>query len=146
MEFTIEWFKEKLKEYFNNCELYYEVLEKHSFQFLEKPRRKRKQEYTRFSPLTDVNVVFLAGGTCRIPFVRDWIKGKFPKAIMIEDQLQLQTGIGAVVHALQVLSGEVEPYIKIVKEEEKTSSVSEEVPTKEDKKTSSGSGNSEGKQ
>ena len=137
VEFTAEWFKEKLEEYFSSCELYYEVLEENSFQFLKKPRRKRKQEYTPFYPLPDVNIVFLAGGTCRIPFVQNWVKRNFPGAKIIEEQLQILAGIGAAVHALQVLSGEVEPYVKAIKQEGNESSTSEEVPAKKNRKTSS---------
>lgn len=45
----------------------------------------------------------------------DILNSKVNIGKIIEETLQIPAGIGAVVHALQVLSGEVEPYVKIVK-------------------------------
>src|SRR5690606_37653463 len=81
---------------------------------LGKLRRKLKIEETVHPPFDDVNIVFLAGGTCRIPFVQIWIKEIFPNAeVKIDEQLETITATGAAIHALQVCSGEIEPYIKI---------------------------------
>ena len=69
-------------------------------------------------PFADVDIVFLAGGTCRIPYVKRWVKEIFPNAeIVIDGELEIITATGATIHALQVLSGEVEPYIRNIKEE-----------------------------
>ena len=65
-----------------------------------------------------MDIVFLAGGTCRIPLIQRWIKETFPKAdVRIEEQLETITATGAAIHALQILSGEVEPCIKIISSE-----------------------------
>ena len=63
-----------------------------------------------------VSIVFLAGGTCRIPFIKKKIQKTFPGSkLIIDDKLEVITAEGAATHALQVLNGEVEPYIKIIK-------------------------------
>ena len=63
-------------------------------------------------PLNDIDIVFLAGGTCRIPFVKQWTKKIFPNAeIKIDGDLEIITATGAIIHALQVLSKEINPYI-----------------------------------
>ena len=63
-------------------------------------------------------IVFLGGGTCRIPFIQQWIKDHFPRAkVIIDGQLEIITATGAAIHALQICSGEVEPYIKFIEEE-----------------------------
>ena len=73
-------------------------------------------EQITYAQFADLNIVFLAGGTCRIPFVQRWIKEIFPNAeVKIEEPLETITAIGAAIHALQVLNKEVEPYIRIIK-------------------------------
>ena len=66
--------------------------------------------------------MFLAGGTCRIPFIQKWIKEQFPEAeIITYGELETVTATGAAIHALQVLNKEVEPYVKITQQESNTS-------------------------
>jgi len=66
------------------------------------------------STFNEVDIVFLAGGTFRIPFFQKQIKEMFPNAeVIMGGELEIITSTGAAIHALQVLSGEVEPYVKI---------------------------------
>ena len=68
-------------------------------------------------PIENVDIVFLAGGTCRIPSIQTKIKQLFPNARMIIDgELEIITATGAALHALQVLNGEVEPYVSYNKD------------------------------
>ena len=65
-----------------------------------------------YSTLKDVDIVFLAGGTCRIPFFKNFIKQMSPKAeLIIDGELEIITATGAAIHALQVLNKEIELYI-----------------------------------
>ena len=68
-------------------------------------RYKSKVEEVLCPPFVDIDIVFLAGGTCKIPFVQGWIRKQFPNAKMvIDEQLETITATGAAVHALQVLN------------------------------------------
>src|SRR5690606_2510897 len=80
-------------------------------------RCKREKQGELKPPLNDVDIVFVPGGTCRIPFVLERIIEMFPKAETIMDrELEIITATGATIHALQVLNGEVEPYVKIIEQ------------------------------
>ena len=68
--------------------------------------------------IKNVDVIFLAGGTCRIPMVQTSIRKLFPEAnIIIDGELEIITATGATIHALQVLSGEIQPYITLSEED-----------------------------
>uniref|UniRef100_A0AC34RDX4 Heat shock protein 70 n=1 Tax=Panagrolaimus sp. JU765 TaxID=591449 RepID=A0AC34RDX4_9BILA len=59
----------------------------------------------------DFDIVFLAGGTNRIPILQEIVKKKFPKAkIIIDGQVEIITATGAAIHGLQILNGEIEPF------------------------------------
>ena len=80
------------------------------------------------SKIPNVKFVFLAGGSCRMPFVKHWIKKLFPEAEMIiGGQLEIITATGAAIHALQVLNGEVQPYVDVNDIQENQSSTYEEL-------------------
>ena len=117
VSFTREWFENNLKPYFNLKRLECLELDKCPLPSQREHRSKIRQSGVATPPFKDVDIVFLAGGTCRIPFVQEWIKEIFPEAEMIIDgELEIITATGAALHALQVLSGEVEPYIRITEE------------------------------
>ena len=113
--FTRKWFEAKLTAHFDETFLWYNTFNPHSNPNQKGDRRKRQGEFeVRRCQLNDVGVVFIAGGTCRIPFVKKWIEHQFPKAKCIMDgQCEIITATGAAIHALQVLNNEVEPYISL---------------------------------
>ena len=112
VEFTREWFEEELEVYFNNCKLYYDLFKGYPFPMQMKLRCDREIIDFSNNAADDIKFVFLAGGTCKIPFVQRWIEKQFPKAeIIIDGQIETVTATGAVIHALQVLNNEVQPYI-----------------------------------
>ena len=111
--FTKEWFERELEKYFEKKCLCYNVFPLRSLPEQRNIRCKRKGEFeVRRVPVHDVSLVFVAGGTCKIPFVQRWIQNQFPKAkLIIGNQLEVITATGATIHALQILNGEVEPYV-----------------------------------
>ena len=116
IEFTRQGLEEKLEALFRDRFLCNPELKHYPSPIEKETRCKGEMKNMLKLPLTDVNLVFLAGGTCRIPFVQKWIKGRFPNAeIIIEKELEVITVTGAALHALQVLNGEVKPYIKVIK-------------------------------
>ena len=123
-EFTRKWLEDELQEIFND----------HKREYINGKEKSYKRMGWEYSPsedmyltLKDVDIVFLAGGTCRIPFFKKIIKKLSPKAeIIIDGQLEIITATGAAIHALQVLSGEVEPYIKILENKNNESDPSTE--------------------
>ena len=99
VEFAREWLENELQV----------VFYKHKNTFMN-----RKNTYFT---LKDVDIAFLAGGTCRIPFFKNFIKELSPKMeIIMDGELEIITATGAAIHALQVLNNEVEPYIKFTKD------------------------------
>ena len=117
--FKRQWLEKKLKRVLNGQYFSY-------FKF--KPYSSPNQKHLRSIPrselieekfrLNNADIVFLAGGTCRIPFIQKWHKKLLRKAqIIMDGELEIITATGAAVHALQVLSGEVEPYIKIIEKD-----------------------------
>ena len=108
----------KLQIHFGDKISSYTAFKQHPLPNKREYRIRREENFNiEYSQFNDVDIVFLAGGTCRIPFVQKWIKEQFPNAEMIMGgELEIITATGAAIHALQVLSGEVEPYIKIIQD------------------------------
>jgi len=124
VEFTREWFEQKLETYFSSNRVCYTTYKHHQLPTERKLRCKQEKGCETYSPLNDVDIVFLAGGTCRIPFILKEIQKQFPKAEIIPDEesiiyekLETITATGAAIHALQVVSGEIKPYIKFIEHE-----------------------------
>ena len=126
VEFTRKWLEGELqrifdnhkKEYINDKEKYYAEIEKIYF----------SSDDMSFT-LRDVDIIFLAGGTCRIPFFKKFMRKISPYAeIIMDGQLEIITATGAVIHALQVLSGEVEPYIEGIQNQNNEPESSNERP------------------
>jgi len=113
VHFTRKWFEGELEIYFNNCKFYYDPLKKYLLPFQRKLRcEQERKNCVPFSPLTDIDIVFLAGGTCRIPSIQKQIGKLFPNTrLIIEEKLETITTTGAAIHVLQVLDKEVQPYI-----------------------------------
>jgi len=129
VEFTREWFEDELRSYFSTCKIQCKVFKSYSSSTRKEENYDHQENRDIETSLLfdDVNFVFLAGGTCRIPFISKWINEQFPKAeVIISDELEVITATGAAVHALQVLSGEVEPYIKITEHHNSQSDSSNE--------------------
>ena len=104
--------------YFNIKEFKYQEYKKYSFPSERKYQSKESHESEVYPPFNNVDIAFLAGGTFRIPFLQNQVKDMFPNAeIIIDGQLEIITATGAALHALQVLSREVEPYVKIIGQE-----------------------------
>ena len=113
--FAREWFEDKLKIHFDNEKLHCIKYQEYSHPSQRKNRRGIPSRSYICPPFNDVDIVFLAGGTCRIPFVQRWIKEQFPKAeIIIDGELEIITATGAVVHALQLLHEEIGPYVRTI--------------------------------
>uniref|UniRef100_A0AC34QK53 Heat shock protein 70 n=1 Tax=Panagrolaimus sp. JU765 TaxID=591449 RepID=A0AC34QK53_9BILA len=67
--------------------------------------------FTMWMEYNDFDVVFLAGGTNKIPILQEIVKKKFPKAkIIIDGQIEIITATGAAIHGVQILNGEIEPF------------------------------------
>ena len=126
IEFTREWFEKELTSYFEFFKLGYYEFESFPFYNQNRDRCARRIKDVIYPPLNDVDIVFIVGGTCRIPFIQKWIKEQFPGAkfffkgkeiiinepkIIKDEKLEIITATGAAIHALQVLNGEVLPYI-----------------------------------
>ena len=116
VDFTRESFEKKIETLYE--EYVFEFLKYKHYQLPRQNKSRSRhdiEEYGMNVPFNDVSIVFLAGGICRIPYVQKWIKKLFPKAELItKGELEIMTATGAVIHALQVLRGEFEPYIKVV--------------------------------
>jgi len=116
IEFTREWFEKELGSYFKDYyfRYYYYKLYPHPKQ--NKLRRVPERADFWHCPIRTVDLVFLTGGTCRIPLVQKWVGNQFPNAeCVIDGELEIITASGAIIHGLQVLSGEVKPCIKFEK-------------------------------
>ena len=117
IEFTRTWFEEKLEITFDLHGLDY-IRKRHEFPNEKKKLCKTSFEPYVYPPFDDVDIVFLAGGTCRIPFIQKWIGQQFPNAeIIIDGELEVIAATGAIVHALQVLNKETEPFVEINEQE-----------------------------
>ena len=137
IEFTREWFEGELERYFETRKLLYVTYKKYSLPTERIYRCEQENESEGFLPVNDIDIVFLAGGTCRIPFVREWIRKQFSERVkIIEDELEIITAKGAAIHALQVLNGEIEPYIKITEYEDDKSDMTIDKLNKMDKENS----------
>ena len=114
VEFTKEWFEKELRKYFYANKLMCKKYDVYPISYYKDHRHRIPSKAKDINPPFDnVNIVFLAGGTCRIPFVQKWVGDQFPKAkVIIDGELEIITATGAVIHALQVLNGEIEPYFK----------------------------------
>ena len=112
--------------YFNIKEFKYQEYKKYSFPSERKYQSKESHGSEVYPPFNNVDIAFLAGGTFRIPFLQNQVKDMFPNAeIIIDGQLEIITATGAALHALQVLSGEVEPYVEITEQESNEQNQSE---------------------
>ena len=139
---TRTWFEEELKTNFNITKLRYERLEKYPLISQREYRCRPSSGLDVVSPFDDVNIVFLAGGTFRIPLLQKQIKEIFPNAeVVIDRELEIITATGAAIHALQVLNGEVEPYVKIMEnidsESGDNSDISAESSTEDEQRSDS---------
>ena len=113
--FTRKWFDGILKKYFKDAYLCYTSFKKYQDPNQREQRKRREGQFEiRREKLEDVYVVFIAGATCRIPFIERWIHNQFPKAKLIKHtELEIITATGAAIHALQIENGEVKPYVSI---------------------------------
>uniref|UniRef100_A0AC34RH45 Heat shock protein 70 n=1 Tax=Panagrolaimus sp. JU765 TaxID=591449 RepID=A0AC34RH45_9BILA len=58
----------------------------------------------------DFDVIFLAGGTNRIPILQEIVKKEFPNGkIIMDGQVEIITATGAAIHGLQLLNGDCVP-------------------------------------
>ena len=65
--------------------------------------------------MNQINVVFLSGGTCEIPFIQEKIRSMFPETrLIIDGELATITAKGATVHALQISSSETLPFVSFL--------------------------------
>uniref|UniRef100_A0AC34RL32 Actin-like ATPase domain-containing protein n=1 Tax=Panagrolaimus sp. JU765 TaxID=591449 RepID=A0AC34RL32_9BILA len=56
------------------------------------------------------DVIFLAGGTNRIPILQEIVKKEFPNGkIIMDGQVEIITATGAAIHGLQLLNGDCVP-------------------------------------
>ena len=117
VDFTRIWFEEKLKKVFDFYFFSYIKFKEYPFPIQREYRHETAREKELKPPINNIDIVFLAGGTCRIPFIKGWITDQFPNAEVIDGELEVITAKGAAIHALQVLSGEIEPYIKLCEHE-----------------------------
>ena len=118
----------KHKEYVGIKRFEREMQMKHELSVQTNHEKKHQTEpEDMYYTLSDVDIVFLAGGTCRMPFFQEFIKEISSGAkIIIDGELEIITATGAAIHALQVLSGEVEPYIKIIEDQSSRSDPNKE--------------------
>ena len=117
VEFTKKWFEGELEKIFNIKNLEYRKYKKYSFPSDRGYRCELKRKSDVRPPFNDVNIVFLAGGTFRIPFFQKQIKEIFPKAeVIMGGELEIITATGAAIHALQIMSGEVDPYAEVTEQ------------------------------
>ena len=120
--FTRSWFENKLKVDFNIHGLDFIKYKEYPIYSQRRKLCERLSQSRVHPPFNDVDIVFLAGGTCRIPFIQKKIKEMFPKAeVKIEEELEAITATGAAIHALQILNEEIEPCIKIIEQGNDTS-------------------------
>ena len=134
--FTREWLEKCL-----HFGYYYFALEEEYMKLFSDLKNKefrccKYKEFHMFGKqdrIKDIHLVFLAGGTCRTPFMKQEIKKLFPKAeLIIDGELEIITATGAAIHALQVLNGEVQPYVDVKSIQEKEPSTSRELMKESD--------------